>query len=260
MRKPDKVIIGTYEKTWSHPTTPPPSPFITNKQTLVSTGPQACCDPTSWDQSAIGSVSDFIFSSDWFATVDAEAQWLFFFLVILFYFILFFWLCTLHPELQQTFWAELFVLPDRPHTSEEQIKDQLALFGFNLPPAKLKCQTHLSGSGWYDNQWRWRVWNNVGGGALVPQQKNHTTTAKTEHPWGLRHRRFSDNLRRAEPFSSAFSSFYWFCVRFDSVDICFLLSCFHGRTGILVSCDSLRSLHQHLLRRFLKVIWRSSEF
>lgn len=68
----------------------------------------------------------------------------FFFTVILLFF---FGLCTWHPELQQTFWAELFVLPDRPHTSEEQIKDQPALFGFNLPPAKLKCQTHLSGSG-----------------------------------------------------------------------------------------------------------------
>lgn len=55
------------------------SPFITNKQTLVSTGPQALCDPINWDQSAIGSISDFIFSSDWFATVDAVAQCLFFF-------------------------------------------------------------------------------------------------------------------------------------------------------------------------------------
>lgn len=63
IRKLNKIIIGTYEKP-DYTTTFPPSPFITNKQTLVSNGPQALCDPINWDQSAIGSISDFSFSSD----------------------------------------------------------------------------------------------------------------------------------------------------------------------------------------------------
>ena len=92
------------------------------------------------------------FSSDWFATVSV-AQWLFFqgsnrfpafwcpgALL---------WIGTLHQEPQQTFWAEVFVLPDRPH----KIRDRpWPCSAFTCHLLNWKVKTHLTG--WYDSRWR----------------------------------------------------------------------------------------------------------
>lgn len=39
-------------------------------------------------------------------------------------------------------------------------------------PSKLTCHMHLSGSGWHDYPWQWRIWNNVPEGLQVRRTTN----------------------------------------------------------------------------------------
>lgn len=119
-------------------------------------------------------------------------------------------LCTLHPEPQQTFWAELFVLPDRPHTSKNRYK-------ITRPCSALTC--HLLN--WNVNCTLVdQVDMTTGGGDTSETMYNATRcrSRKTaqQQKWSAPEDYGTDDFvqssgergqRRLEPFNSAFSSF-----------------------------------------------------